>query len=96
MWRDRRGLVVTINLHNGTFAAQNGCTISGGVLALLGPDRFRIDRYESGFSTDECGPWKSGPAIAPFNGTEVGLVRTGDRLVATGGGKSVALSRVRA
>ena len=95
VWRDRRGLVLTINLHTATFAAQKGCTISGGVLVPLGQDRFRIDRYESGYLTDDCGPWRSGPAIAPFDGEDVALVRNGDRLLATGGGASITLDRLK-
>ena len=95
VWRDRRGLVVTIDLNIRTFAAQNGCTLSGGALIAVDHDRFRIDRYDRGFASEDCGPWKNGPAIAPFDGGEVTLVRTGDRLVATGGGEAVTLIRVR-
>ena len=95
VWRDRRGLVVTIDLNIRTFAAQNGCTLSGGALIAVGQDRFRIDRYETGYSTDRCGPWANGPAIAPFDGTEVALVRTADRLVASNGNTTITLERVR-
>ncbi len=95
VWRDGRGLLATIDLNIRTFAAQKGCTINGGALIAMGGERFRIDRYESGYSTNACGPWKNGPAIAPFDGGEILLVRTGDRLVATGGGRSVIMTRVR-
>ena len=95
VWRDRQGLVVTIDLNIGTFAAQKGCTTSGGALTALGGSRFRIDRYETGLSNDKCGPWRSGPEIAPFDGQIVDLTRTGFRLTAQGGGTSITLDRVR-
>lgn len=95
VWRDQRRLVATIDLRIRTFAAQSGCTISGGALVSLGQGKFRIDRYDSGYASDKCGPWTNGPAIAPFDGGEITLVRTGDRLVASGGGKTVSLIRVR-
>ena len=95
VWHDRCGLVVTIDLNIRTFAAQKNCTLSGGALVTVGPDRFRIDRYETGYSTDRCGPWRNGPAIAPFDGTDVRLVRTADRLVASNGNTTVTLDRVR-
>ena len=95
VWRNDRGLVVTIDLNIGTFAAQNGCTLSGGALIPLGHDRFRIDRYrDDSHSTDKCGPWKNGPAILPFDGGELTMTRTGNRLVATGDDKSTTLDRV--
>ena len=94
VWRGRSGLVVTIDLHINTFAAQKGCTLSGGALVALGNDHFRIDRYDSGYSTDQCGPWRNAAAIAPFDGGSVGLVRAGKTLLATAGNTSVTLVRL--
>jgi hypothetical protein len=47
---------------------------------------FRIDRYTSGFATAGCGPWRAGPAVAPFDGKRVTLARSGNRLIASGSG----------
>ena len=96
VWRGADGFVATIDRTIGTFVAKKGCTMSGGVLTPLGGRRYRIDRYGNDtHSTEECGPWRNGPAIAPFDGNDVALVRTADRLVASGGGRSVTLRRVR-
>ena len=78
-----------------TFAARKGCVVTGGVLAPLGGGGFRIERYEAGFETEGCGPWKSGPELAPFDGTEVQLIREGMTLTAIGGGQAVEFSRLR-
>ena len=87
---------MTIDLNIRTFAAQNGCRLGGGALIALGEGRFRIDRYRNeSHSTDCCGPWRNGPAIAQFDGGEVTLLRTADRLVASNGNTTVTLDRVR-
>ncbi len=93
---DGGGLVLTLDLAIGTFAAQSGCTISGGTLTALGSGRYRIARYESGFSTEQCGPWKNGPAIAPFDGIEVSITRNGEQLNVSGTVRTLALKRRRA
>ena len=90
---DGGGLVLTIDLSIGTFAAQSGCTLSGGTLTALGEGRYRIGRYETGFSTDDCGPWKNGPAIAPFDGSEVAVIRNGNRLHVSGPSRTLDLQR---
>ncbi|MEO7815174.1 MAG: hypothetical protein ABIR87_06990 [Sphingomicrobium sp.] len=90
---DGGGLVLTLDLSIGTFAAQSGCTISGGTLTAVGAGRYRIGRYESGYSTDRCGPWKNGPAIAPFDGNEVSIIRNGERLTVSGPTRTLALKR---
>ena len=95
VWRDRRGLTLTINLTIGTFAVQRDCMISGGTLRPESRDTYRIGRFETGFADSRCGPWRSGPAIAPFDSNEVTLVREGVRLLATGGGQSLTLDRLR-
>ena len=77
-----------------TFAVQRGCVATGGVLRPLGGGRYRIDRYESGFATEQCGPWRSGPEVAPFDGLEVTLTRVGHRLIAGGGNHRVAFRSV--
>lgn len=76
-----------------TFAVQSGCTITGGVLRPIGGERFEIQRYETGYSDDRCGPWQFGPAIAPFDGDAVSLVREGQYLWATGPQRRVRLLR---
>ena len=78
-----------------TFAVQSGCTMTGGALVPDG-EGYRIDRYDSGYSTERCGPWTNGPAVAPFDGERVTLVRTGVWLTATGGGKTLKLRRLTA
>jgi len=92
VWDGNR-LVLTIDLSIGTFVAQSGCTISGGTLTALGADRYRIGRYETGYSTDDCGPWKNGPAIAPFDGSEVAITRKADRLHVSGPAGTLDLKR---
>ena len=87
--------MLTIDLKIGTFAVQKDCTVSGGVLVAVERGRYRIDRYATGFSTDDCGPWRNGPEIALFDESEATLNRTANRLVAVGGGRSVTLDRVR-
>ena len=77
-----------------TFAVRKGCTVTGGVLEPVGDGRYRISRYESGFHTEGCGPRRSGPELAPFDGMEVMLSREGSRLVARGGGNTVELRRL--
>jgi hypothetical protein len=67
-----------------SFAVRKGCTVSGGMLSALGDARYRIGRYETGFASDQCGPWRNGPDIAPFDGAEVRLERTGFKLIASG------------
>lgn len=69
--------------------------MTGGVLVPDGVT-YRIDRYDSGYSTDRCGPWKSGAAVAPFDGDRVTLVREGMVLTATGGGTTLKLRRLKA
>ncbi|MFC7536372.1 hypothetical protein ACFQPG_03210 [Sphingomonas sp. GCM10030256] len=92
VWRSAR-LTVTIDQQIGTFAAQSGCTISGGVLHHIEGGRFHLWRYESGFASDRCGPWRNGPELAPFDGAEVVLMGVGNRLRATGPGRSAELWR---
>ena len=90
-WRNpRTGLMLSISTFS-SFAVQRGCVASGGMLAPLGGGRYRISRYEAGFATEGCGPWRSGPEIAPFDQSEVTLVREGAALVASGGGRRVVL-----
>jgi hypothetical protein len=83
MWRAESGQTLSISLFS-TFATQHGCAITGGTLEPMGDGAYRIGRYETGFSSDTCGPWRSGPEIAPFDGVQVRLFREGDRLVAQG------------
>ncbi len=77
-----------------TFAIQSGCTMTGGVLVATAANDYRIDRYESGFSTDRCGPWKNGPAVAPFDGASVNVARNGSMLTVTGGGHVAIFRRM--
>lgn len=95
--RDGRGVssgyYLTIG-HSLTFAVQKGCVVTGGVLEPAGQDRYRIQRYDTGFETPGCGPWKAGPEVAPFDGAEVRLSRQGDRLFVEGGGLAAQLGRL--
>jgi len=79
-----------------TFAVQAGCVATGGLLRPLGGERYRIERYETGFANEGCGPWRAGPEIAPFDGSEVTLVRQGNVLTASGSGRRVELRRLAA
>ena len=98
-WRARTASgTVELSILNGsvhTFAVQSGCTMTGGVLVPDGAT-YRVDRYDSGYSTDRCGPWTSGPAVAPFDGDRVTLVRKGLVLTATGGGTTLRMRRLTA
>ena len=98
-WRARTASgTIELSVLNGsvhTFAVQSGCTMTGGLLVPEGAT-YRIDRYESGYATDRCGPWKSGPAVAPFDGERVTLVRDGLVLTASGGGTTLRLKRLTA
>ena len=89
IWRAASGQTLSISLFS-SFATQSGCTITGGMLEPLGDRLYRIDRFETGHGSDRCGPWRSGPAIAPFDGAQVRLERRGDTLVAAGPGRQVA------
>lgn len=94
--RVNKGYALSIGYpHPFTFAAQKGCTVTGGVLEELRGGFYRIQRYESGFSTPGCGPWRSGPELAPFDGSEVMLSREGDRLFARGEEHSIEFVRLR-
>lgn len=77
-----------------SFAVRKGCVVTGGMLRPVGGSRYRIDRYETGFGTEGCGLWRSGPEVAPFDGAEVGVVRNGTTLVATGAGHEVQFRRI--
>ncbi len=79
-----------------TFAVQSGCTMTGGVLVPTNVNIYRIDRYESGYSTDRCGPWRNGSAVAPFDETMVNVVRNGSILTVTGGGHVAIFRRMTA
>jgi hypothetical protein len=79
-----------------TFAVRRGCVASGGVLHPLGGNLFRVERYESGFSTEGCGPWRAGPEVAPFDASRISLVRNGQSLIAEGGGHRVEFRRLPA
>jgi hypothetical protein len=79
-----------------TFSIQSGCTLTGGVLVATGANQYRIERYDSGHATDRCGPWKSGPAIAPFDGEAVNLVRDGAILTVRGSGHVAIFRRMTA
>ena len=88
--RVSRGYMLSISsFEEPTFAVQIGCVVTGGLLRPSGNDTFRVERYETGFSTEGCGPWRSGPDVAPFDGTEVRLMRKGRSLVTEGGGHRV-------
>ena len=94
--RVSRGYAVTIGYpYPYTFAAQKGCTVSGGLLIPISASRYRIEHYKSGFGTEGCGPWRAGPEIAPFDGADVTLTRRGLHLFVVGGGHSVELVRLR-
>ena len=80
-WRAAGGMDLAISRFS-SFAVRRGCIISGGMLRPLGDGRFRIDRYETGFASEECGPWRNGAAIAPFDSAEIRLERSGPNLVA--------------
>ena len=88
IWRAASGQSLSIS-HFSTFATQRGCTVTGGTLEPLGNGAYRISRYTTGFATDGCGPWRSDASIAPFDGAEVTLRRTGNLLVAEGSGRQV-------
>ena len=84
----RGGYALSISLF-ASFAARKGCVVTGGMLHPVGGNRYRIERYETGFATEGCGPWRSGPEVAPFDSPEVSLARQGKSLVAIGGGHRV-------
>ena len=73
--------------HGDTFIASKGCVIAQGVLRPQPGGTWQVARYESGFSSESCGPFRAGPAVAPFNGDTVRLYRSGDRLLVEGGGR---------
>jgi hypothetical protein len=77
-----------------TFAVQRGCVATGGLLRPLAGTTYRVERYESGFFIEGCGPWRSGPEVAPFDGNQISLVREGQVLIAEGGGDRVELRRL--
>jgi hypothetical protein len=77
-----------------TFSAARGCVVTGGLLLADGAG-YRIDRYESGFSTEGCGPWRAGPEVRPFDGERVQLRRAGVLLTAEGPAGAVRLRRIR-
>ena len=88
IWRAASGQSLSISLFS-SFATQRGCTVTGGMLEPLGNGAYRIGRYTTGHATDGCGPWRSDASIAPFDGAQVTLRRTGRLLVAEGTGRSV-------
>lgn len=90
----QRRQLLTIDLAIGTFAVASGCLGTGGTLMALGDARYRIARYESGFANAGCPPWRPDPALAPFNGDIVRLVRQGDRLQASNPTASVTYRRL--
>jgi hypothetical protein len=55
---------------------------------------YSIERYECGFAIEGCGPWRSSPEIAPFDGRQISLVREGQVLIAEGGGTRVEFRRL--
>ena len=71
-----------------TFIASKGCVIAQGTLESATGGGWRINRYGEGFSSDACGPFRPGPAVAPFDGGMVTLGRAGNRLLVEGGGHS--------
>jgi hypothetical protein len=77
-----------------TFAVQRGCVATGGLLRPLAGNAYRVERYESGYSIEGCGPWRSGPEVAPFDRLEISLIRHGPVLVAEGGGDRVEFRRL--
>ena len=77
-----------------TFAVQRGCVATGGLLRPLAGTAYRVERNESGFSIEGCGPWRSGPEVAPFDGNQISLVRQGQVLIAEGGGNRVEFRRL--
>jgi hypothetical protein len=97
VWREGRsnGLVLTIDLSIGTFAASRGCSNSGGVLRRIEGERYALEHYTSGFSVEGCGPWRASPELAPLDGREVLIRRSGNRLLVSGRGRSLNLSRQR-
>jgi hypothetical protein len=96
VWREgRSGLALTIDLSIGTFAASRGCANSGGVLRRIDGDRYALEHYTSGFSVEGCGPWHAGAELAPLDGREVLIRRSGNRLLVSGAGRSLSLDRQR-
>jgi hypothetical protein len=77
-----------------TFIASKGCVIAQGVLRPQPGGTWQVERYESGFSSDACGPFRAGPAVAPFHGESVRLYRSGDRLVVEGGGRQYVFEAI--
>lgn len=71
-----------------TFIASKGCVIAQGTLEPAAGGGWRINRYDEGFASDACGPFRPGPAVAPFDGDMVKLGRAGDRLLVEAGGRS--------
>ena len=92
--RARDPYMLTIDLRIGTFAVQKGCTATGGVLVALGGGRYRIDHYTSGFAVADCPPWRAVPELAPFDSSEVLLLRQGHRLMASSGASTAEFVRV--
>jgi hypothetical protein len=92
--RTRDPYMLTIDLRIGTYAVQKGCSATGGALVPLGGGRFRIDHYTSGFAVADCPPWRAVPELAPFDGSEVQLVRQGRRMTATGAASTAEFVRV--
>jgi hypothetical protein len=93
--RVQRGYALSISSFvEPTFAAQLGCVATGGLLRPLTGTAYRIERYESGYSIEGCGAWRSGSEVAPFDGTQISLVRVGRVLIAEGGGTRVEFRRL--
>ena len=91
----QRGYALSISsLVEPTFAVQLGCVATGGLLRPLSGTAYRVERYESGYSIEGCGPWRSNPEVAPFDGTQISLVRDGQILIAEGGGNRVEFLRL--
>lgn len=99
-WRSRADPRLTLSIMdiNGgrmTFAVQRKCSTIGGVLVPSGDGQFRIEPYRSGFATDQCGPWRSSPELAPFDGASLRLTRDGSGLVAIGPVATARFVRLR-
>jgi hypothetical protein len=93
--RVQRGYALSISSFvEPTFAVQRDCVATGGLLRPLAGTAYRVERYESGFSIEGCGRWRSGPEVAPFDGNQINLVRDGQVLIAEGGGNRVEFRRL--